>query len=84
LAQGAGRQGKEVLRAMSNPEAMKKLADRILNDADFRERMRQDPEGTIQSAGLELDEDDHQALRSVDWSVTGEELRTRASKAINY
>jgi hypothetical protein len=30
---------------MSNPEGMQ-LADRFKNDAEFRERMCQDPEGT--------------------------------------
>ena len=69
---------------MSNPESMKQLADRLLNDPDFRERMRRDPEGTVESIGLEFDEEDRQALRSLDWSVSDEELRTRASKAINY
>ena len=33
------RAGKEV-RSMSNPEAMQQLADRFVNDADFREEMR--------------------------------------------
>ena len=30
---------------MSNQEAMQQLADRFMNDTDFREQMKQDPEG---------------------------------------
>jgi hypothetical protein len=65
---------------MSNPESMQQLADRFMNDADFREQMRQDPEGTADSTGLPLDEEDKQALRSMDWSGSDEELKARVSK----
>ena len=57
---------------MSNPEAMQQLADRFMNDPEFREQMRQDPEGTAERTGLELDEEDRQALRSVDWNQSDE------------
>ena len=66
---------------MSNQEAMQKLTDRFMNDADFRERMKQDPEGTAQSEGLQLDEEDKQALQSVDWSLSDEQLKERVSKS---
>ena len=32
---------------MANPESMQKLADRFMNDGQFREEMRQDPEGAV-------------------------------------
>jgi hypothetical protein len=67
---------------MSNQEAMQQLADRFMNDADFREQMRQDPEGAAARSGYELDEEDRQALRSVDWSVSDEELKERVSKRV--
>ena len=66
---------------MSNPEAMQKLTDRFMEDPDFRERMKQDPEGAAQSEGLQLDEEDKQALQSVDWSLSDEQLKERVSKA---
>ncbi len=66
---------------MSNQEAMQQLTDRFMNDADFRERMRQDPEGAAEAEGFRLDEEDRQALRSVDWSGSDEELQDRVSKA---
>ncbi len=66
---------------MSNQEAMQQLADKFVNDAEFREQMRQDPEGAAERAGLQLDEEDRQALRSVDWSQSDEQLQERVSKA---
>ena len=66
---------------MSNPDSMQQLADRFINDASFREEMRQDPEGAAERSGLPLDEEDRQALRSMDWSGSDEELRERVSKA---
>ena len=59
---------------MSNPESMQQLTDRFVNDAQFREEMRQDPEGAAERSGLPLDEEDRQALRSMDWSGSDEEL----------
>jgi hypothetical protein len=67
---------------MANQEAMGQLADRFMQDAEFRDQMRQDPEGTAERSGLQLDEEDRKALRSVDWSLPDEQLRERVSKAI--
>ena len=78
-----GEERKEV-RQMSNPDSMQQLTDRFINDADFREEMRNDPEGAAERSGLELDAEDKQALRSIDWSGSDEELKERISKAYNY
>ena len=67
---------------MSNPESMQQLADRFMNDAQFREQMKRDPEGAAERSGLPLDEEDKQALRSIDWSGSDEELKERVSKRI--
>jgi hypothetical protein len=67
---------------MSNPESMQQLADRFINDASFREEMRQDPEGAAERSGLPLDEEDKQSLKSIDWSVSDEQLNDRVSKLI--
>jgi hypothetical protein len=66
---------------MSNQEAMQQLADKFMNDADFREQMRQDPEGAAERSGYQLDDEDKQALKSMDWSGSDEELHERVSKA---
>ena len=67
---------------MSNPESMQQLADRFMNDAQFREEMRQDPEGAAERSGLPLDDEDKQALKGIDWSGTDEQLNKRVSKLI--
>jgi hypothetical protein len=59
---------------------MQQLADRFMNDADFREQMQQDPQGAAERSGLPLDEEDKQALRSIDWSASDEQLNARVSK----
>ena len=67
---------------MSNQEAMQQLADRFVNDANFRDQMRQDPEGAAERSGLPLDEEDKQALKSIDWGGSDEELHERVSKMV--
>ena len=67
---------------MSNPESMQQVADRFMNDTQFREEMRQDPEGAAERSGLPLDEEDRQALRSMDWSGSDEALNQRVSKIL--
>ncbi len=69
---------------MSNPDSMQQLADRFINDAQFREQMRKDPEGAAERSGLQLDEEDLQALRSIDWSGSDEQLSERVSKAASW
>ncbi len=66
---------------MSNQEAMQQLTDRFMNDPAFREQMRQDPEGTAERSGFEMDEENRQTLQSLDWSESDQELRPRVSKA---
>jgi len=73
-------EGEEV-RRMSNQEAMQQLADRFMNDTGFREQMRQDPEGAAEREGYQLDEEDRQSLRSMDWGASDEQLNERVSKA---
>ena len=69
---------------MSNPESMQQLADKFINDANFRDEMRQDPEGAADRSGLVLDDEDKQALKSIDWSGSDEELKERVSKRASY
>ena len=66
-----------------NPTSMLKIADRYLNDPQFKEQMRQDPEGTAESTGLELDDEDRQSIREWDMSSSGDEqLKERISKGV--
>jgi len=62
---------------------MLELADRYLNNPQFKEQMRQDPEATAESTGLELDDEDRQSIRDWDMSSSGDEqLKERISKGI--
>jgi hypothetical protein len=61
-------------------EAVEVLIDRWMNEPEFRDEMRADPEGTVRRTGVELDEDEWQALRSMDWTASDEELQARVSK----
>jgi hypothetical protein len=56
-----------------NPTSILELANRYLNDPQFEERMRQDPEGTTESSGLELDDEGIQSIRDWDMSSSGDE-----------
>ena len=69
---------------MSNQEAMQQLTDKFMNDPEIREQMRQDPEGTAERSGLQLDEEDRQALSNTDWSLSDEELTQRVSKGSKW
>jgi len=69
---------------MSNPESMQQVAERFMNDAQFREEMKQDPEGAAERSGYQLDEEDKQALKGVDWSGSDEELKERVSKSMRW
>ncbi len=63
---------------MSNHEAMQRIADRYVNDPEFRAQMSQDPEGTVSRSGVRLDDATRQMLRTVEWGDTG--LSQRVSK----
>jgi hypothetical protein len=67
---------------ISNPETMQQLAERFINDAQFREQMQQGPEGAAERSGYHLDDEDKQALKSVGWSGSDEQLNDRVSKAV--
>lgn len=60
--------------------SLETLMDLWESDPSFRLRMRRDAEGTIRGAGVSLGEDELAALRSIDWSLSDEELTARATK----
>ena len=61
-------------------EAVAQLIDRWINEPAFREELRSDPEGTVRRSGVQLDPDEWEALRKIDWSLSDEELQNRTSK----
>ena len=62
-------------------ETIEELIDRWMDDPAFRAAVRQDPDGAVQATGLELNADEWAAVRGIDWSLSDEELSTRASKS---
>ncbi len=57
------------------------LVEKWLNDADFRERMKRDPEGTVKSCGILLDAEEWATVRNIVMSISEEELRARISRS---
>ena len=56
------------------------LLDRWVEDEGFRAQMRSDPIGAAASTGVELSEKDTEFLRSVDWTLSDEELEALLEK----
>ena len=64
-------------------QRIEQLTDRLLNDPEFGEQMRLDPEGTAERFfGFKLPEEVRQDLRGLDWSLPDEKLNERVSKAM--
>ena len=62
-------------------QAVESLLDKWTSDPGFRAAMRKDPEATVRTLNVELDQDELSAMRAVDWTLPDEELRTRLSAA---
>ena len=62
-------------------ESVQTLMDRWINEPAFRTAMRNDPEATTRSSGVELDADEWAAVRGMDWNLSDAELQARMSKA---
>jgi hypothetical protein len=60
-------------------ESIEAIVERWMEDTSFRTAVRTDPETAIKSTGLELNSDEWAAIRNFDWSVSDEELTTRAN-----
>lgn len=58
-----------------------KLIDKWVNDQNFRQEIRKNPEQAVRATGAHLTPEEWQALRGVDWNCSDEELKTRISKA---
>ena len=57
------------------------LLDRWINDEEFRSSARTDLDAAIKSTGLELNDEEWEALRAIDLStVTNQQLEERISK----
>ena len=57
---------------------VQELMDRLVAEAELRERFRNDPVEVVEQHGIELDDDHRERLRSEDWTaISDEELQAR-------
>jgi hypothetical protein len=56
------------------------LVEKWLGEAGFREKLANDPEGTVHAAGITLNAEEWATLRNVVMSSSDEALQTRISK----
>jgi hypothetical protein len=60
------------------------IADRWVEDESFREQLRRDPESAARSIGADLDAEQMEYLRSLDWSLSDEQLEELINKRAIY
>lgn len=58
-------------------ENIGKLVDRWMEDASFRQNLRKDPEGTIRQCKFTLTKEETSMLKSIDWTLSDEVLKSR-------
>ena len=61
--------------------AVETLIDRWMNEPDFRAALRYDAETTVRATGADLNGEEWDALRRIDWSLSDEELQARINAA---
>ena len=64
---------------MSNFEAMQRIADRYISDAEFRAQMASDLEGTAKRHGVQVDDARRRTLSSIG-GLSDQALSQRVSK----
>ena len=61
-------------------EGLEQLMDRWTSDAGLRTRLQSDPEAAIRETGIELDNEDWEALRSARFDLSDSALSERVNK----
>lgn len=61
-------------------QGLAQVMDRYSSDASFRDKIRADPQGAIRSSGIQLNEQEMEAIQSMDWALPDEQLKERVSK----
>jgi hypothetical protein len=62
-------------------QGMQMLLERWTEDESFRKDLRSDPEGAASNIGADLSEEQREFLRSVDWTLSDQELEALLNKA---
>lgn len=63
-------------------ENIGKLVDRWVEDATFRQSLRKDPDAAIRQCGVGLTKEEVSMLKSIDWSLSDEDLKSRITKGM--
>jgi hypothetical protein len=61
-------------------QGMQAVLDRWTEDESFRTQLRSDPEEATRTIGAELDDEQMEFLRSVDWTLSDQELEELLNK----
>jgi len=59
--------------------AVEQLIERWETDPVFRDELRADPEAAVRDSGADLEPDEWNAVREIDWNLPDEELRQRVN-----
>lgn len=65
-------------------EIVKAIVDKYVSDESFRTEVRTDPEGAIRNAGFELDDEERALLKSIDFSLSDEQLADRQAAGSSF
>ena len=60
------------------------IADRWVEDESFRQQLRQDPQAAATSIGADLDAEQVEFLRSMDWSQSDDQLEQLLNKPMHW
>lgn len=59
---------------------MGSLVDKWLNDTNFRNDLRKNPEEAVRKVGVQLSPEEWKTFKSVNWSLPDAELKAQISK----
>ena len=65
-----------------NQETLGRLMDMWSNDGSFRDAVRRNPLKAVEGAGIALSDEEKEAVSNFDWSLSDEELSSRASHCL--
>jgi hypothetical protein len=66
-------------------ETAARFLDQLINSPQLRSQFREDPQGTLEQAGLELNDENRRALEEIDWNqIPDQELAQRISKGRRF
>ena len=65
-----------------NERVIEKLMDKWSKDGAFRDAVRRNPLKAVEGAGIALSDEEKKAVSALDWTLSDEELASRASHCV--